>query len=125
MKFTLDLEPLPQPRPRFSRGRVYEPAKISAYKKSIRAAAISAMHDAPPISDAVICNIRLFRKFNRTSRRFGDIDNLAKAILDACNGVVWTDDAQIVSLTTEKFQSAVPRLEVEVDTVGKIQPLIF
>ena len=122
MKFTLELEPLPQPRPRFSqRGRVYEPAKISAYKKQIRAAALKAMKDAPPINSAVACTIKLFRKFQNTSRRFGDCDNLAKAILDACNGVIWTDDALITSLTTEKFQSAIPRLEVEIETVGTAQ----
>lgn len=34
---------------------------------------------------------------HRYSQR-GDVDNLAKAVLDAANGVLWADDAQIVDL---------------------------
>ena len=29
-----------------------------------------------------------------------DADNVAKAIADACNGVVWVDDAQVVELSS-------------------------
>ena len=32
-----------------------------------------------------------------------DIDNIAKAVLDALNGVVWNDDNSVVSLTVDKF----------------------
>ncbi|MEO0832973.1 MAG: RusA family crossover junction endodeoxyribonuclease [Pseudomonadota bacterium] len=32
-----------------------------------------------------------------------DVDNIAKACLDALNGVVWRDDRQVVHLTSEKF----------------------
>ncbi len=32
-----------------------------------------------------------------------DVDNIAKACLDALNGIVWRDDRQVMRLTTEKF----------------------
>jgi Holliday junction resolvase RusA-like endonuclease len=36
------------------------------------------------------------------SKLTGDIDNYAKSILDALNGVAYADDKQIVSLYLEK-----------------------
>lgn len=33
----------------------------------------------------------------------GDVDNYAKGILDACNGVLWADDDSIVHLITTKL----------------------
>jgi Holliday junction resolvase RusA-like endonuclease len=39
---------------------------------------------------------------DRTSKKLrGDIDNYAKTILDALNGVAWVDDKQIVRLSVE------------------------
>ena len=46
-----------------------------------------------------------------------DADNVAKATLDAGNGVLWLDDDQVVRLTVEKWQAAQgepPRVEIEV-----------
>ena len=40
-----------------------------------------------------------------------DIDNLFKAVTDACTGIVWKDDNQIVSTKSDKFYSEVPRVE--------------
>lgn len=40
-----------------------------------------------------------------------DCDNYAK-VIDALNGIVWHDDAQVVSLTIDKFYSSRPRLEL-------------
>lgn len=32
-----------------------------------------------------------------------DVDNVAKLVLDALNGVAWADDTQITTLTVQKF----------------------
>lgn len=37
-----------------------------------------------------------------------DVDNLAKSVLDALNGVAWEDDSQIVRLSTSKEYSTEP-----------------
>ena len=41
-----------------------------------------------------------------------DADNVAKAVLDACNGVVFRDDSQIVMLTATKEFSETPGVRV-------------
>lgn len=32
-----------------------------------------------------------------------DLDNLAKCVLDGCNGLIWKDDAQVCALSVEKY----------------------
>lgn len=44
-----------------------------------------------------------------------DIDNLFKAVTDACTGIVWKDDNQIVSTKSDKFYSEEPRVEIYVE----------
>lgn len=45
-----------------------------------------------------------------------DSDNYLK-IIDACNRLVWEDDAQIVRMSVEKWYSQQPRLEIEIFAV--------
>lgn len=48
----------------------------------------------------------------------GDADNLAKAVMDAGNGVLWPDDRQIAELAVLKLivpQGQMPRVEVRVE----------
>lgn len=46
-----------------------------------------------------------------------DIDNIAKCILDALNGVAYHDDTQVVLLTIRKSYSEIPRVEVEINKI--------
>ena len=48
-----------------------------------------------------------------------DADNVAKAVLDACNGVVFRDDSQIVMLTATKQFSETPGVRV---VIREVQP---
>lgn len=41
-----------------------------------------------------------------------DLDNVLKAVLDACNGVVFYDDAQVTNIKASKYYDETPRLEV-------------
>ena len=48
-----------------------------------------------------------------------DLDNLAKTILDGCNGIVYADDAQIIELTVSKWRVEKPEdvgMHVEIST---------
>ena len=47
-----------------------------------------------------------------------DTDNIAKAILDALNGLAYYDDAQIVELTVAKRYGTVPCVEVVISEVS-------
>ena len=44
-----------------------------------------------------------------------DVDNLAKLVLDAMNGVFFLDDKQVISLTVSKAYDNVPRVEVRIE----------
>ena len=43
-----------------------------------------------------------------------DIDNLVKFYLDAANGVLWHDDAQIIEINAKKFYSEIPKTIIKV-----------
>jgi Holliday junction resolvase RusA-like endonuclease len=47
-----------------------------------------------------------------------DIDNVAKAVLDACH-VVYVDDKQVIRLVIEKEYSYDPRIEVYIHEILK------
>lgn len=51
-----------------------------------------------------------------------DADNVAKAVLDACNGVVFRDDSQIVMLTATKEFSETPGVRVVIREVQNERP---
>ena len=46
-----------------------------------------------------------------------DADNIAKAVLDGLNGVVYADDKQIVELKVIKAYAEVPRVEVTIEEI--------
>jgi len=46
-----------------------------------------------------------------------DLDNTFKLSADACNGIVWHDDKQIVEASVAKFYSDRPRLVLTVKEV--------
>ena len=46
-----------------------------------------------------------------------DLDNVAKAVLDALNGLAYNDDSQIVSLTINKYWAEVPRVTIRIEEV--------
>ena len=114
LKFTYSGTPKPQSRVRFANGRAYEKSDIKEYKWQIAHAAKLAMNGESSWQTAVSVDIDIRRKFPTCSRRFGDIDNHIKAILDALNGVVWLDDSLITSVTARKVQSADEGITVEV-----------
>lgn len=43
-----------------------------------------------------------------------DLDNLEKFYLDCMSGIAFTDDKQVVKLSSEKFYSLCPRTEIEI-----------
>ena len=60
-------------------------------------------------------------RLSEPSQNAKDVDNIAKAVLDAGNGVLWVDDHQVWRLTVEKWQGAqdeAPHVEVVVTPSG-------
>lgn len=137
IQFTIPGPATPKGRPRFAqRGgfvSTYTPAATRDYEAAVRAVAVLAMAGTPasarPIE--VMMEIRMpipasWSKKKRLAASTGairhtgrpDLDNLAKAPLDACNGVCWVDDSQIVTLTVRKLYHAVPCVVVAVREVA-------
>lgn len=102
-----------QGRPRFGHGHAYESPKDTEYKEAIAAAykAAGGVHFGnAPLHVFIGFNRALPDKYKRKTRKViqadvfkPDIDNLAKSVLDALNGVAWADDNQIIGLEVRKF----------------------
>lgn len=109
--FTLDFVPTKR-RPRFTRrGMAYDPPENAREARLIRAALKSQCPDARAAEGGVRVEVDVFRALPKSKPKKvkseqdlckPDADNIAKAILDALNGVAWRDDAQVWSLGVRK-----------------------
>lgn len=112
-------KPIGKGRPRFTRsGRTYTPAETANYEKMIGQRAWVAMQGAglKPTDRRVSVIITAFMPIPASYSRKKvsechsgilipprpDIDNIAKAVLDACNRIVWEDDGQVWHLSCFK-----------------------
>ena len=113
IEFVVPGRPIPQARPRVTgNGRhTYTPRRSVEYRQAVALCARSAMRGKEILTGAVSVRVRFvfavptsWRKEKRTEAACGrlahlsrpDIDNLYKAVTDACTGIVYADDAQIV-----------------------------
>ncbi len=105
----------------------YTPEKTRSYEGMIRVAAMDAMAGRPPFTVPVTMEVSAFfavpaswPKKRRDDALAGrvrpgkkpDLSNVQKAAEDAINGVVFLDDALIVSSYAMKRYSDMPRVEV-------------
>lgn len=94
----------PAGRPRFTRGgHAYQPAQNREVRQMIQAAARSAMKNQTPMTGEVSAVVQIYRRRKVTAKNFGDVDNFLKAVLDALNGICYSDDSQVVRCVVEKF----------------------
>ena len=47
-----------------------------------------------------------------------DVDNIAKIVMDALNGIAWRDDSQVTVLLVTKRYSEQPKLKVRIEYYG-------
>lgn len=121
IRITIDGDPIPAQRPRYSVRRVYQPKRNVEYRKQIQAAAMAAMAVAEPLKGEVAVTVKLYRRFKPAARNFGDVDNHLKALFDGMNQIVFDDDRQIVRCVVEKFQDKVnPRVEIEIGVIEDV-----
>jgi len=121
-------------RPRFAgAGRVYTPAKTANYETLLRWYMTEQMGDAEPLQGALNVRIAIYRRMPKSwsrakRRRLGmkmavgrpDIDNVAKIVGDAGNGVLWRDDAQIAELTIRRLWAEEDSLVLNVIEEGEV-----
>lgn len=89
-------------------GGMFTPPKQRAYKLVVALAFSRAVRRAIAAPVVVVVRVQLLRpRSNKTllpaTRNTADVDNWAKMILDAGNGIAWKDDAQVVALEVSKI----------------------
>ena len=115
IKIVIDGDPIPAARPRFSGRRCYQSARDMEYRELVKWQARQAMQGAEPMTGEICAEIKLYRKYKRTARIYGDVDNHLKAIFDGLCGIVIADDAQIIRCVVSKHTDKErPRAEIEI-----------
>jgi len=105
----------------------HTPQKTVNYEATVKLAASEAMQDHPPFEGplrmTVCLAMQIPQSYSRKKREQAlsrtifptkkpDVSNVLKAIEDACNGVVYRDDVQIVSGSFEKLYGDRPGVTV-------------
>lgn len=142
-KFIIPIEPKPQSRPRFRRnGGTYELADMKVYKAKIKNAVmkqaerskITIYSTEKNKKSSLLADIAFFiyppKRIKDVKKNANmlktevirhntkpDIDNLVKAVLDACNKTLFKDDGMISDLNSKKRYSLNPRIELEIKEI--------
>lgn len=97
IQISIDGDPATKGRPRFTgSGRVYTPKRTKAAEEEI-AWEIRAAY--PGIEPADSARFLVDMQFKQSTYHRRDIDNMIKVVFDACNGLIWKDDAQVDAVT--------------------------
>lgn len=130
-------DPRGKGRPRFSvikgHARPYTDAKTREYEALVAAAARSVMAGRAPLSEACWVTVDAYftppksaTKAQRAAMlgdqvrpvtKF-DVDNIAKAVLDGLNGILFIDDRQVCGLAVTKRYDDFARVEVTAGEYG-------
>lgn len=125
MYFELNIDAKPQDRPHVGKGgRVYYAKSTYQFRDDFAAELARAEIDTTADEMAKIyvspitVSIDIFKPRNPSSRKFGDIDNICKAVLDALqNCDIIKDDSKVVALFARKFYDHNSSLNIEIQPV--------
>lgn len=122
LQVVLGLDPVPAARPRVSKWGTYYPEGYKNWKKNAQA---FFPRDLRPLEGPLRVDLEVVCKRPKkpsSTIPTGDVDNYAKAALDAVNdAALWGDDKQVVSMLVTKRYAVgdeAPR------TIITIQPLL-
>ncbi len=110
------IEPVPASRPRVTRWGAYYGKKYKHFKSKVDQM-LPDLYAGEPLSGPLVAIVIFYCKRAKTTKRTwprGDVDNYAKALLDAGNGRLYVDDDQIVHLTVTKLYATLepPRISI-------------
>ena len=98
--------PIPKARPRFMKnGHTWTPDSTTAWEHTIATYARQAMAKAQWRGPSDAC-FAVRTDFHLATGHRKDVDNMAKAVLDSCNKLIWKDDSQIADLRVKRFLRA-------------------
>ena len=129
--FNVEITPVAKGRARYARRgnfvSTYTPKKTKDYETVIREQAVLFMGEEKTLETPVSVSIEFSMPMPKSTAKKlleahlngsirhtkkPDLDNLAKAVLDAMNGVVFLDDSQIVKLTLSKRYSKLGNIQI-------------
>lgn len=117
-EFVVEGEPVPKARARVVGGHTYTPPRTVEAERAVMTAWFrAAITHRPAKAD----RYRVYLTFWRGTKRACDIDNLAKTVLDALNGLAWMDDSQVVSLALVKGAADAdgPRTTIRIERIDE------
>ena len=130
------IEPKPKGRPKFtSRGHAYTPKTTLEYESKIKNFYQEQTEDFydSAIRVKLTFNMPIPKSTSNKKRNLmiagiikctvhnGDVDNLAKAVLDALNGVAYEDDCLITKLTIIKKYSSDDNVGTELEICEEVE----
>lgn len=96
LTFTVPGTPIPKGRPRIGGGHAFTPRRTKDFESRVMVYALQARQRVVgrwPLGARFRVEVRIYRWDDK-----GDVDNIGKSALDGCNGVLWSDDAQVDEL---------------------------
>ena len=137
IRFTVDGTAVPKQRPRISGRRAYTPKRTKDYEERVLnefRSSYSGFYPAfgkdVPVSVEIRIGQAIPKSWSKKKRaqaesgeivplsRNGDVDNIAKSILDALNGFAYEDDCQVTTLIITKQYGVNPCAEVRLGEDG-------
>lgn len=137
LKVVVQGRPVPQGRPKFAGNHGYDPPASRKYKKAAKEAIEEAIYeqgwtivneDTPVKIEMIIYKpvLKSYPKWYTLAgilgliaplKKNGDIENIAKGIMDAGTGLIYKDDCQVYSLHCEHRFAEEPRVEMTVEAM--------
>lgn len=138
IRFEVPGAPFGKERPKFARRgnytKTYTPKKTLQHEKEVVAAYMEIakgrkFEKGTPLDIRIIAYYPIPKSTSKKKQREmlehrlrptvkPDLDNVAKLVYDALNGVAWHDDNAIVDTQVRKFYSDMPRVDVSIRVVG-------
>ena len=125
ISLSIPCDPVPASRPRVTRfGRTYYEKRYAAFKKSFKEQLVewASANRHIMFARTAVLSLRLMINVTRPpttklSCPMPDVDNYAKAVMDAGNEVLWEDDTSVRCLLVEKSWDSSGSVSIEVDTI--------
>ena len=131
IQFSIPMKPKAKERPRFGQGHAYSATKTKGAEKLVKEYAEAAT-TAPiegPVDVAMWFQFAIPQSWSKAKKanppactKRPDLDNLAKLVMDAIQGVVFADDASVTSLQLHKSYGPTDGIFVRVKPAEKVPP---
>ena len=105
-RYLVPVKVKPKGRPRFNGRIAYTDKTTRDFERDVKNIVKNLFELDQPLSTPLYVKIEIFftrpKKPTHKYPSRGDCDNLFKSVADACNGILWNDDSQIVNMSCSK-----------------------